>query len=500
MLAMRKKFGWLLVAGALLLGRPSASAFSFTVYPPADWQDATIGYDPAPFPGVGNIGEEFRWNVPTLYYACDSTFVNYFGSRGIEEVEKVMAILNAVPRASDINLDSIPSDTRRPNARAQALGMLDLKSYVLGLMVDLMGLAPSPRYVFTLRERVDLPSSCCDYWYVIRRNFDPYTRNVSSYINGQLWTYRDIFCSCTPVQVAWTINEHVDPLAYGEPVSAMLRSNPAYVSRFAVGQFYTGLTRDDVGGLKYVYRKLNQNFEPAVLGATGGSGPWGPPPGTNGVNPNFINTALRYGVEKLNFVRCDFDSLFGELFVPITNRYEELVITNGIEIKQYVDRVIYLPDIIFIAADTATYSASSSAITLGSGTSNSFTLSLTGRGGGSGAVVFLNPPVKNPNSVTSASGPGTFQPVNLFVLNNSGPLLYNVNGFFIAETNAITVYNWGSFSTSTNIFVYPDGASVEDMERMVLQSGTGGTVWGPPGYVPTGQGVLPGDTGGGGGG
>lgn len=497
MLAMRTNFGWLLVAGALLLGRPSASAFSLSVWPSADWQDATIGYDTTD--GVGNIGEEFRWNVPTLYYAFDSTFVNYFGARGIEEVEKAMAILNALPKTSNMDLDSFPFDTRRPNARAQALSLLDLKSVVLGLMTRYIGLTESPRYVFTLRDRVDLPSSCCDYWYVIRRNFDPYTYNVSSYINGQLWTYRDIFCTCTPVQVAWPINEPVDPLAYGEPVSAMF-SAPAYVSRFSVGQFYTGLTRDDAGGLKYIYRKLNQNFEAAVLGATGGSGPWGPPPGTNGVNPNFINTALRYGVEKLSFVRCNFDSLFGELFQPITNHYQELVITNGTQIRQYVDRVVYLPDFIFVAADLASYTATTVATALGNATSNSFTVSFTGRTGGPGAAFTWLQPVKNPNSVTTAAGPGTYAPITLITLNNSGPLLYNVRGFFIAETNAIAVYNWGSFSTSTNIFVYPDGASVEDMERMVLQSGTGGTVWGPPGYVPTGQGVLPGDTGGGGGG
>jgi len=495
MLAMRKKFGWLLVAGALLLGRPSACAFSLIVWPSADWQDATIGYDTTD--GVGNIGEEFRWNVPTLYYGFDSTFVNYFGSRGIAEVEKVMAILNALPQANAINLESFPLDTRRPNARAQALSLLDLKSYVLGLMVEAMGLAASPRYVFTLRDRVDAP--CCNAWWVIRRNFDPYTYNVSSYINGQLWTYRDILCSCTPVQVAWPINEPVDPLAYGEPVSAMFTA-PAYVSRFSVGQFYTGLTRDDMGGLKYIYRKLNQNYEAAALGVNGGSGPWGPP-GTNGVNPNFISTALRYGVEKLNFVRCDFDSLFGEAFQPITNRYQEIVITNGTQIRQYVDRVVYLPDFIFVAADLASYTASTVAQAVGNATSNSFTLSFTGRGRGApgGSFTWLQAG-KNPNSVTSAAGPGTYTPISIVTLNNSGPIAYNVNGFFIAETNAIAYYNWGSFSTSTNILVYPDGASVEDMERMVLQSGTGGTVWGPPGYVPTGQGVLPGDPGTGGGG
>src|SRR5437867_9953534 len=30
-----------------------------------------------------NLGEEYRWSIPTLYYAYDASFLDYFGARGV---------------------------------------------------------------------------------------------------------------------------------------------------------------------------------------------------------------------------------------------------------------------------------------------------------------------------------------------------------------------------------------------------------------------------------
>jgi len=50
--------------------------------------------------------------------------------------------------------------------------------------------------------------------------------------------------------------------------------------------------------------------------------------------------------------------------------------------------------------------------------------------------------------------------------------------FFVAETNAVPIYTWGSFDSSTNLSIYPFGASIEELERRILGTG-GGIPWGP---------------------
>ena len=68
-------------------------------------------------------------------------------------------------------------------------------------------------------------------------------------------------------------------------------------------------------------------------------------------------------------------------------------------------------------------------------------------------------------------------PGHLIVFNNAGPLAIN-DPFFVAETNAVPIYTWGSFGSSTNISIYPFGASIEQLEQQILSTG-GGIPWGP---------------------
>ena len=104
---------------------------------------------------------------------------------------------------------------------------------------------------------------------VTKRNFDPETLQHSSFVNGSLWSYI-IQDPVPPSNYAWASNFPVDPLERLFP-----RTMPvAGVDSFAIssGFFWTQLTRDDVGGLKHIYRSSNFNTENTLADVTGPGG------------------------------------------------------------------------------------------------------------------------------------------------------------------------------------------------------------------------------------
>ena len=109
----------------------------------------------------GSIGgpkfplEAYRWNVPVITYAFDESFLRYFGPDGVEAVEEAIEMLNGLPAASAMSdtLSEFPLDTKGLNHLAQSLGLLDIKSYALSLLLEEMGLANPERFVWTLRDR-----------------------------------------------------------------------------------------------------------------------------------------------------------------------------------------------------------------------------------------------------------------------------------------------------------------------------------------------------------
>ncbi len=243
----------------LALGLQSASGFSLLGPDNQDWQDPVIGYMlPGDIGTPHNLGEEYRWNTPYIYYAFDQNFLDYFGSNGMYAVEQAVAILNGLTNFSRYSADltEVPMETRRVNYRAQALHLLDLKSVALNLMLEELGLAESDRYVWTLRTRETQPGLSCPYmiYRVIKLSFDPVNWQPTSYINGALYSYLiQEFCT-GPNPLAYTFNFSVDPLA--------VESLPATsISTIDYGLYMTGLTRDDVGGLRYSYRPSNVNWE-----------------------------------------------------------------------------------------------------------------------------------------------------------------------------------------------------------------------------------------------
>ncbi len=128
MLQSVKKLIWALLVVA---GAEQAVAFSLIGTFEA-WQTPDVGYNfpvpPTPYTageagGPKNLGEEYRWNTPTIVFGFDPTFLEFFGQKGVEAVEAAFTILNDLPAASEMSADlhEFPLDTRRFNYQASAL-------------------------------------------------------------------------------------------------------------------------------------------------------------------------------------------------------------------------------------------------------------------------------------------------------------------------------------------------------------------------------------------
>src|SRR5438445_1750154 len=214
-----------------------------------------------------NLGEEFRFNIPTLYYTYDSSFFDYFGSNGVYAVDQAVAILNNLTNVSSYSSDlsEFGQYASRVNYTASVLHLMDLKSCALEIMVERLGLADPELFSFTLRNRIPVtPPGCPVFVYtVIKRNFDPVTLETSSYVNGNLYSYRIIELCPTPDE-AFTLPFLVDPDAILASAIATPKISVNIPTYF--GFFHNGLTRDDVGGLRYMYRTNNVNQENACTG------------------------------------------------------------------------------------------------------------------------------------------------------------------------------------------------------------------------------------------
>ncbi len=480
------RFGWLV---AVLLALSQANAFSLLGPYGIDangvvWQVLDIGYnEPGDIGGPMNAaaGEEYRWNTPNIFYAYDAAFLNFFGTRGVQEIEKAIKIVNDLPAASILNVDDYPMTAERIHFRAAALGLLDLKSATLKTILEEMGLASPNRWVYTIRNRIPNPNARFPVVFtIIRRNFDPITAAESPYINGRLWTYVDIVDPepRTLPPGSFTINTTVDPLDFGrfDPVAAAFDN-----AGFGLGSFFTGLTRDDVGAIKFIYQAPNWNFENAVTNGTAtgsfspsagsvsaGGGPWTiPAPNTNNLaNTNVVvstnllqfDPSLRFGVDKLNFVRSQYDSIVGQFLDPITNVFTEFVVTNGTVFQQRVQRVITEPDILFSAEDLndvaqpAGIPAGFLVRTITMGWQNDDAIGRTR---------------------ASHSGPGVIEPPIQIAFNNVGfinvDIVFGPFGNPVFGLNVFPWILWGAFDGTTNepvIFSQGGNVTLEQLEQL----------------------------------
>jgi hypothetical protein len=154
-----------------------------------------------------------------------------------------------------------PTESRHQNYQAQALQLMDLKSYTLGLMMEQMGAADPIRYAWTLHDRYQEPNTTCPdgmEYLVVQRNFDIVSGQYSPYVNDVLYSYQILeWCktedSPYPPALARAYPYSADPLADTySPVASF------YIS---LGDYYSGLTRDDVACLRHLLSTNNVNWE-----------------------------------------------------------------------------------------------------------------------------------------------------------------------------------------------------------------------------------------------
>jgi hypothetical protein len=333
------QFVFVFVATILLAS--NTSAFSL-LGPFEEWQTPALGYNPVGM-DVGapkNLGEEYRWNVPVITYGFDASFLDYFGNVGVTAIDQAFAILNYLPPASQIDLENYNLDVRRVNFRAEADKIVDIQSAALVLTLEQLGLANPEENVWSLRDREihASPGLSTTNYYVINRNFDPRTYLPSLFVNEIRYTY-DIYEFNFP-QFADAIEIPVNPENAFSSVTGQI---PGLYHATTPGIFLFWLTQDDAGGLKYLLSTNNINLEVLPDGVTALDG-----------STNFVNLALRPGVEKLTFQKIS-DQWYGNPNWSKALAFTDTYLLNGTQHRQELRRTIRRPDIVFSAGDVGTF-------------------------------------------------------------------------------------------------------------------------------------------------
>jgi hypothetical protein len=243
--------------------------------------------------GPHNIGEEYRRNVPVLYYTYDPSFTagDFFGAEALAAVDGAFGIINSLTNVDNysLGLSEFPLSAQHYNYTAESLYLTDLKSVTLHMLVEQLGLADPARYSWTLHDRYQSPTPCPvgTFYLVVQRNFDgtsvPSLQNLaySPYVNGVLLSYFITeHCTGPPPDLADTVPYMTDPSgseyipvaaniaqAYEENDTALLGQLGGIpklptIYGLQLGGYYTGLTRDDVAGLRYLFSTNNVNVEP----------------------------------------------------------------------------------------------------------------------------------------------------------------------------------------------------------------------------------------------
>jgi len=201
---------------------------------------------------ANNIGEEYRWNTPLLTYAYDESFLSYFGSNGVVAVDNAIRMLNAIPPVSTIKTNYPPVDRQAPNlwnfptrpdryhGRAASARLLDIKSHALAELFSYMGLGNAEDNAYQF-----------EFGAVALRNLDPISRMPSKYVNGSLLSF-----------VLLGTGVQSFPVDLMKPAVTLAGTRDHAATRLAEGKFLVAPTRDDIGGLRELYRKDNFNMEP----------------------------------------------------------------------------------------------------------------------------------------------------------------------------------------------------------------------------------------------
>ncbi len=439
------------LAFAFSLATTHLDAFAL-LGPFADWMDVTNDFRlPGDVGGPMEINEAYRWNVPVVTYGFDQSFLDYFGSNGVRAVEAAIQILNDLPPASVLTLTNYPTYSQKNNYTANTDGLWDLKSATLSALVEQLGLAQPARYTCSIRRWDDrLKAFVFEYtagppWpagTVAERNFDPVTLMRSYYVNGVLYAafiqYAAVGTSGIP-SVAGTVPFPVDPVENSLTAVADFFST---LSLEPNGEFYTGLTYDDAGGLKFLLATNNLRVESLL-------------PEVNSARPNteVLRTGTRPGVDKITFLRHPSDTVSGH-FLAFTNDFSDNYYLNGVGATQAVERVTQQPDFLFSAGDNSIVSAEQTLPVLRTGTSN-----------------WVNNAAVNGGT----NGPGVIAPPVRITFHRRGSLVFSGEPSPGDVSAQLFNIRWASFDQSTNgPVLYPNfaaGSVVPLSVRLRLSNG-----------------------------
>ncbi|MDG1889994.1 MAG: hypothetical protein P8L18_01680 [Verrucomicrobiota bacterium] len=444
------------------------------------------------------IDEEYRFNVPFVTYGVTADFASYFGKRGVDEIREAIELVNELPTLASLNPADYPTRGFRLNHRASALGLTDVKSVAVQNILHFLGLEDPTYWAYAPRNAWIQNGQVLAYYMTVR-NFDPDSFQQSPYINGSLYTYNRQGC---PYVFPTDPSDRF--FARTMPVAARHNGDVQ-----VPGLFVTGLTRDDVGGLRYLYHPKNYNAEPVLpdvadpSGAIAGAGGFGGGGGGGGIydyagtgggfgggiydsaiiatnalatvtaggaggttvggggvgagTGNFASNAVRPGMGMINFVESHYDSLLGEFFTPLSINFRDTIVTNGTRRTQRLVRNITAPDIIFDAKDLQGAFGQDPPIVLR----------------GAAGVTYINSDTID-NNQGDDDGPGIVQ-TGTFTFNTIGSLfvgVVNATGNFLENGQFSELSDapiWGSFDGSTeDPIVYPQGTNLDDLESLVF--------------------------------
>jgi len=472
------------IVALLLLGSLPGRAFSL-LGPFSGWQSPDLGYN---VPNGGNEyggprlrGDEYRLSTPVVTYGIDGSFLEFFGTEGAQAVDAAFAVFNGLTNVSAFSetLDEFPLKADGINPTARALGLVDIKTQLMSQILATLGLTSPERWCWSLRARYVVGTT--PSYSVVNFNYDPISGRPSRYVNGTLYSYviREIYNSDGTVGFYDSREVPVDSanpmvsLASTISINSALTSDDRVVRAISpTGRYFTGLTRDDAGGLRYLYHPANRNYEGAPAGsfrgsaATGGGGgsaalesPWtvagssgqvgttavGTTTTTTSTTLQLVNLAVRAGVDRVRFVKVNTDPVLRQNARQAAVTYPEVVSSNGVVIRQVVSRILARPDILIGARD------------LGVGT---YVPVLGG---------LVQPGFVNTGATLdgAAEGPGNIEPQSGYTFSKVG--VYSLNRGNTDEQDGQPGNIWGSFDGSTNAPVlYPIGTKLADLEAAAL--------------------------------
>jgi len=188
---------------------------------------------------------------------------------------------------------------------------------------------------------------------------------------------------------------------------------------------------------------------------------------------------VRGGVDRIQFVRRDYDSLLSRAWDPLTNDYTltEFDETNKTLSLKHFQRPVRRPDFLFSAADGTAGSTITYSNTVGNATEIFTVTVISGQ-----FLAFRSLGFNETAHSSSRAGPGTIEdgPAlgSLIIFNKLAPLyansFANAGNFLVPnEVTQSKVVALASFDGTTNApIVYPNGTSLEELENLLLGPAT----------------------------